>query len=164
VVERRAVSPLASSAAARIAQRARRCEETERAQAIHPFAWTPVQSRRGGQGAGQFSIREEPGVPGRARVSGSLTGEAGPVLLAAVASGVVLLDLSGVHRIDDATARVLAGLQPDRCTLLGCPRWLVLSMARLRRTGAEIAASHGDHEMGPLASVNSTTTERAPAR
>lgn len=104
-------------------------------------------------------------MPGRARVSGALTREAGSILLDAVASGVVLLDLSRVHRIDDATAHVLAGLRPERCTLLGCPRWLVLSIARLRRSEVpEITASGDAHECGQdLASVKSTTTERAPA-
>jgi hypothetical protein len=54
----------------------------------------------------------------------------------AVARGVVLLDLSRVDRLDEHAARLLAGLPPERCTLLGCPRWLVLSLARVRLSEA----------------------------
>ena len=78
-------------------------------------------------------IASEPGTPGRARVIGSLTGDAVQVLLDVVDSGVEVLDLSEVHDVDDAAVRVLAGLSPGRCTLLGCPRWLVLWLARMGR-------------------------------
>ena len=70
-------------------------------------------------------------MPGRARVIGSLTGDAVRVLLDAVDGGVVVLDLSEVNRADDSAVRVLAGLSPGRCTLLSCPRWLELWLAQV---------------------------------
>jgi hypothetical protein len=103
---------------------------------IHPFSGAPATVPQGDRQARRFSITEEPGMPGRARVSGSLTGAAAALVLDAVASGVALLDLSRVDRIDDPALRVLAGLRPERCTLLGCPRWLVLSLARARLSEA----------------------------
>jgi hypothetical protein len=78
-------------------------------------------------------ISLEPGAPGRARVIGSLTGDGVHVPLEAVDSGVTVLDLSEVHRVDDLAARVLARLNPERCTLLACPRWLELWLARVHR-------------------------------
>jgi hypothetical protein len=78
-------------------------------------------------------ISPEPGTPGRARVIGSLTGNAVQLLLDAVDGGVAVFDLSEVDQIDDSAVRVLAGLSPGRCTLLACPRWLELWLARVGR-------------------------------
>ncbi len=80
-------------------------------------------------------IRVELGAPGRARVIGSLTGESVRFLLDAVATGVVVLDLSEVEKVDEGAVRVLAGLSPERCALVSCPRWLGLWIERVRRGG-----------------------------
>jgi hypothetical protein len=77
-------------------------------------------------------ITQEPGAPERARVTGSLTGEAVQVLLDAVDSGVAVLDLSEVDQVDDSAVHLLAGLSPARCALVACPRWLELWLARVR--------------------------------
>jgi hypothetical protein len=78
-------------------------------------------------------ISPQPGTPGRVRVIGSLTGDAVQVLLDAVDGGVAVLDLSEVDQVDDSALRVLAGLSRGRCTLLACPRWLELWVARVGR-------------------------------
>lgn len=80
-------------------------------------------------------VAEEPGQPARARVIGALTGDALPVLLAAVDRGVALLDLSQVDDVDEAAVRALAALRPRRCSLLACPRWLELWLGRVRGLG-----------------------------
>ena len=80
-------------------------------------------------------ITPEPGAVGRARVIGSLTGDSVKVLLDAVDRGVAVLDLSGVEQVDHHAVRALATLWPDRCTLLACPRWLELWLARVRSHG-----------------------------
>jgi hypothetical protein len=77
-------------------------------------------------------ISRDPDAPERARVIGSLTGDVIQVLIEAVDGGVAVLDLMEVDRVDEAAVRVLAGLWPTRCTLLCCPRWLELWMARVR--------------------------------
>jgi hypothetical protein len=80
-------------------------------------------------------IRQEPGAPEQARVIGSLTGDSVQVLLDAVNGGVTVLDLSGVDLVDHNGVLALARLWPLRCTLVGCPRWLELWLARSRRNG-----------------------------
>lgn len=82
-------------------------------------------------------ISRDPGAPRSARVIGSLTGASVQVLLDAVDGGAVLLDLSDVDRVDHDAVGVLAGLWPHRCTLLACPRWLELWLARARRDRAD---------------------------
>jgi ABC-type transporter Mla MlaB component len=77
-------------------------------------------------------ITQEPGAPERARVIGSLTGDAVQMLVDAVDRGVAILDLSGVEQIDDSAVHVLARLSPKRCTVVACPRWLELWLARVR--------------------------------
>lgn len=77
-------------------------------------------------------ITQEPGVPERARVIGSLTGEALQILLDAVDGGVTVLDLSGVDQVDDSAVHLLARLWPGRCTFVACPRWLELWLASVR--------------------------------
>ena len=86
---------------------------------------------------GRLMIVQQPGAPGEARVIGSLTGDGIQILLDAVDSGVVVLDLSEVDRVDDSAVRVLAGLRPERCKLQNCPRWLELWLARVRGCDAD---------------------------
>jgi len=81
----------------------------------------------------RLMISPEPGVPGRARVIGSLTAESAAVLLDAVQKGLVVLDLSEVDHADDSAVRALAQLWPKRCTLVACPRWLELWLAHAQR-------------------------------
>jgi hypothetical protein len=80
-------------------------------------------------------IVHELGAPGRARVIGSVSGDAIRILLDAVDRGVSVFDLSEVDQIDDAAVRALAGLWPGRCTLMNCPRWLGLWLALVRGDG-----------------------------
>ena len=82
--------------------------------------------------AGRLMIRQDPNAPGQARVIGSLTGDTLHVLLDAVSSGVSILDLSDVNQVDQSGVRALADLWLERCTLVGCPRWLELWLARSR--------------------------------
>jgi hypothetical protein len=82
---------------------------------------------------GMLMINREPGEPHRARVIGSLTGDAVQVLVDAVDGGVTALDLSEVDQVDDSAVRVLARLWAERCTLVACPRWLELWLLRVRR-------------------------------
>lgn len=86
---------------------------------------------------GRLMISPVPGLPGRARVVGSLTSDSVQILLDAVDGGVAVLDLSGVGQIDHHAVRVMAMLSPKRCTLLNCPRWLELWLARMRRNGGD---------------------------
>jgi hypothetical protein len=76
-------------------------------------------------------ITQDRGGPGRARVIGSLTGDAVQILLDAVDSGVAVLDLAEVVQVDDPAVHVLARLGEERCTLVACPRWLELWLARV---------------------------------
>jgi ABC-type transporter Mla MlaB component len=85
--------------------------------------------------AGRLMIRQDPNAPGQAHVIGSLTGDTLHVLLDAVSSGVSVLDLSDVYQVDHSGVRALARLSRERCTLVGCPRWLELWLARWRRNG-----------------------------
>ncbi len=87
-----------------------------------------------GWSRGRLLISEE-ADPSRARIVGSLTGDSVKILLDAVDRGVAVLDLSGIDQIDHHAVRALAGLQPDRCTLLACPRWLEQWLARVRSHG-----------------------------
>jgi ABC-type transporter Mla MlaB component len=77
-------------------------------------------------------ITQEPGSLQRARVIGSLTGEALQILLDAVDDGVTVFDLSGVDQVDDSAVHLLARLWPERCTFVACPRWLELWLASVR--------------------------------
>jgi hypothetical protein len=86
---------------------------------------------------GRLMISREPGAPGRARVIGSLTGDGIRIVLDALQSGVAILDLSEVDQVDESGVRALTTLSAERCTLVSCPRWLELWMARL---GAEAAS------------------------
>lgn len=87
--------------------------------------------RRGGP----LRIDREPGEPRRARVIGSLTGDAVQVLVDAVNGGVTALDLSEVDQVEDSAVHWLATLRPEDCVLFACPRWLDLWLLRLRRPG-----------------------------
>jgi hypothetical protein len=64
---------------------------------------------------------------------GSLQGNAFKLLFDAVSGGPVVLDLSQVEQADEECVRLIAGLGPERCTIAGCPTWLGLWLARLRR-------------------------------
>jgi ABC-type transporter Mla MlaB component len=77
-------------------------------------------------------IVEDQAAPRRARVIGSLTGDAIQMLLDAVDRGVAVVDLAEVDQVDDAAVRVLAWLWPERCTIVDCPRWLDLWLRRIR--------------------------------
>jgi hypothetical protein len=77
-------------------------------------------------------IVEDQAVPRRARVIGSLTGDAIQMLVDVVDRGVAVVDLSAVDQVDDAAVRVLAWLWRERCTILDCPRWLELWLRRVR--------------------------------
>jgi ABC-type transporter Mla MlaB component len=85
--------------------------------------------------AGRLMIRQDPNAPGQARVIGSLTGDTLHILLDAVSSGVSVLDLSDVNQVDQSGVSALDRLWLERCTLVGCPRWLELWLARSRRNG-----------------------------
>jgi hypothetical protein len=91
-----------------------------------------LDSKPEGRG-GHLMISSVPGAPGRARVIGSLTGDSVQLLLDAVNEGVAELDLSEISQIDHQAVRVMTMLSPQRCTLLRCPRWLELWLARMRR-------------------------------
>jgi hypothetical protein len=77
-------------------------------------------------------IAREPGAAGRARVIGSLTADTIQILLDAVDRGVAILDLAEVVQVDDSAVHLLTSLGAKRCTLLACPRWLELWLARVR--------------------------------
>jgi hypothetical protein len=81
---------------------------------------------------GRLIIVRQPDAPETARISGAMTGDGIRIVLDALASGVVVLDLSEVDRVDDRAVRALAGLSPERCTLENCPRWLALWLQRVR--------------------------------
>jgi hypothetical protein len=81
---------------------------------------------------GRLVVGEENAEKGRARVIGSLNSDAVEVLLDAVDSGVAVLDLSELHPIDASAIRVLAGLWPTHCTLVGCPPGLERRLAHVR--------------------------------
>jgi len=95
-----------------------------------------LDSKTEGRG-GHLMISPIPGAPGRAQVIGSLTGDSVQLLLDAVRGGVAELDLSEVNQVDHHALRVMAMLSPQRCTLLNCPRWLELWLARIRANGGD---------------------------
>jgi len=95
-----------------------------------------LDSNTEGRG-GHLMISPVPSAPGRARVIGSLTGVSVQLLLDAVREGVVELDLSEVGQVDHHAVRLMAMLSPQRCTLLNCPRWLELWLARIRPDGGD---------------------------
>jgi hypothetical protein len=75
-------------------------------------------------------IARDPHAAGRARVIGSLTADTIQILLDAVDHGAAALDLAEVVQVDDSAVHVLTRLKAERCTLLACPRWLELWLAR----------------------------------
>lgn len=85
-------------------------------------------------------IRLEEGEARTVRVIGSIKGPALTLLAETVSRGPLVLDLSEVDQADECGVRLLASLPPERCTLVGCPTWLSLWLARVRRAaGAESA-------------------------
>ena len=78
-------------------------------------------------------IRIEESQSRHVQVIGSLQGSALKLLYDAVSGGPVVLDLSQVEQADEDCVRLIAGLGPERCTITGCPTWLGLWLARLRR-------------------------------
>jgi hypothetical protein len=77
-------------------------------------------------------ITHDPDAPERARVIGSLTGDTVQVLLDAVDDGIAVLDLAEIVQVDDSAVHALIRLGAERCTLVACPRWLELWLARVR--------------------------------
>jgi hypothetical protein len=77
-------------------------------------------------------ITRDSGAAERARVTGSLIGDALQILVDAVDGGVTVLDLAEVFQVDDSAVRMLASLEAERCTLIHAPRWLELWLARVR--------------------------------
>jgi anti-anti-sigma regulatory factor len=71
------------------------------------------------------------------RVIGTLSRAELGLLTETLARGVVVLDVSQLDQADESAVRWLAGLQPDRCTLAGCPPWLALWVERVRAAGPE---------------------------
>jgi len=80
-------------------------------------------------------FRIEHRFPERCRVIGSLEARCLPFLAEALSQGTLALDLSEVDKAEDAPVRFLAGLAPERCSLVGCPQWLALWIERMRREG-----------------------------
>ncbi len=78
-------------------------------------------------------IRIEREEAGRARVTGALVGESVGLLRDELSRADAVLDLSGIEKADEAAVRLLAGLSPDRCPLVSCPRWLALWVERMRQ-------------------------------
>lgn len=77
-------------------------------------------------------IRIDGGAPGRIRVIGSLEGPCVDVLAEELAHGATELDLSEVDKAEESAVRLLAGLPPERCTLVSCPAWLARWIERVR--------------------------------
>jgi hypothetical protein len=113
----------------------RRPAESVAARADDPVAETGPSAQGQEWHGGRLMIRQEPNAPGHAHVIGSLTGDTVHLLLEAVSSGVCVFDLSEVNQVDHVGVRTLARLWLERCTLVGCPRWLELWLARSRRNG-----------------------------
>jgi hypothetical protein len=86
-------------------------------------------------------IRIEERQSRHVQVIGSLRGRALELLSDAVSGGPAVLDLSQVEQADEECVRLLAGLAPERCTITGCPTWLGLWLARLRREGPGTSSS-----------------------
>lgn len=82
----------------------------------------------------RLMITRDLGAPVRARVIGSLTGDAVQMVVDAVDNGASVLDLAEVVEVDDSAVHVLARLRAERCTLVACPRWLELWLGRVRGT------------------------------
>jgi ABC-type transporter Mla MlaB component len=128
----RAAEPLAETAVRPIGETAASpIRETAADAVAETGAFAQGQEWHGGR----FMIRQEPNAPGHARLIGSLTVDAVHVLLEAVSSGVCVLDLSEVNQVDHTGVRALARLWLERCTLVGCPRWLELWLSSSRRNG-----------------------------
>jgi hypothetical protein len=79
-------------------------------------------------------IRIEHSPQGRVRVIGALEGPILRTLFDTVRGSEVALDLSEVREADAVAVRLIAQLPPDRCKLVGCPRWLHVWIERERRT------------------------------
>jgi hypothetical protein len=128
----RAAEPLVETAAKLIG-------ETAASQITKTVADPVAEAGASAQGqewhGGRLMIRQEPNVPGHARLIGSLTVDTIHVLLEAVSSGVCVLDLSEVNQVDHTGVRALARLWLERYTFVGCPRWLELWLSRSRRNG-----------------------------
>lgn len=78
-------------------------------------------------------IRIDGGPSGRIRVIGSLEGPCVDVLAEELEHGATELDLSEVDKAEECAVRLLAGLPPERCTLVSCPAWLARWIERARR-------------------------------
>ena len=78
-------------------------------------------------------IRIDGGAAGRIRVIGSLEGPCVDVLAEEIERGATEIDLSEVDRAEESAVRLLAGLSPERCTLVSCPAWLDRWVERMRQ-------------------------------
>jgi hypothetical protein len=78
-------------------------------------------------------IRIDGGAPGRIRVIGSLEGPCLDVLAEEIERSATELDLSEVDKAEESAVRLLAGLSPERCTLVSCPAWLARWIERVRQ-------------------------------
>jgi hypothetical protein len=87
---------------------------------------------------GRLVFDESPAGKGRARVIGALNSDAAEVLIDAIDSGLAVLDISRLQPIDDSAIRVLAGLWPTYCTLVGCPPGLERRLARVRGNSVDV--------------------------
>jgi hypothetical protein len=81
-------------------------------------------------------IRIETSPDGRVRIIGMLESSALTIALQAAGDGVARLDLSEVFAADGGAVRLLAGLPPDRVTVVACPPWLDVWIARERHAGS----------------------------
>jgi hypothetical protein len=81
-------------------------------------------------------IRIDGGASGRIRVIGSLEGTCVAVLAEELERGATELDLSEVDKAEESAVRLLAGLSPERCTLVSCPPWLARWVERVRQDAA----------------------------
>lgn len=69
---------------------------------------------------------------GRYRVIGSLRACDMSLLTEILSLGPIVCNLAEVERADYIAVRFLASLSPQRCILIGCPRWLALWIEQVR--------------------------------
>lgn len=85
-------------------------------------------------------IRIELSPRGGVRIIGTLKGTLLNRLFEILSDREVVLDLSEVREADAAAVRMLARLPAGRCSLVNCPRWLVLWIERERQPQPPVGA------------------------